>query len=102
MDQAEIAIPIMQATVQGQSALADFCSIRVGFGKVDNSGTDSDPRITFDADPLGFSGSLPLVVLFSLPSWMLQIEDPEDMIIALSFCVSPHTLCFVQKFGMFL
>ena len=101
MDRAEILNPTMQATLQGRSALSNF-SIKLGFGKVRNSGTDSDPRITFDVDPLGLAGSSPLVMSFSLPSRMLHGEDPEDMIIALSFRPSPYTLHLASKFGALL
>ena len=102
MDRAEISIPMMQATLKGRSVLASFCSIKVAFGKVNNSGTDSDPRITFDMDPLGWAGSSPLIVSFSLPSRMLHVEDPEDMAVGLSFRLSPHTLRLASKFGMSL
>ena len=102
MDRAEISIPMMQATLTGRSIVASFCSIKVAFGNVKNSGTDSDPRITFDVDPLGWAGSSPLVVSFSLPSLMLHVEGPEDMAIGLSFRLSPHTLRLASKFGVSL
>ena len=102
MDQARISIPAMQATLQGPSEHHNFSSIRLGFGKVKHSGTDSDPRITFDADPLGWAGSSPLVMSFSVPSRMLHREGPEDTMIALSFRPSPHTLRLAPKFGEFL
>ena len=102
MDRPEISNPMMQATLQGRSVVASFCSIKVGFGRVNNSGTNLDPRITFDADPLGWAGSSPLVVSFSLPSLMLHVEDPKDMSIALSFRLSPHTLHLASKFGVAL
>ena len=102
MDRAEISNPMMQATITGRSILACFCSIKMAFGKVNNSGTGSDPRITFDVDPLGPAGSSPLVVSFSLPSRMLHVDDPEDMAIGLSFRLSPHTLHLASKFGVSL
>jgi len=101
LDRAEITSPVIQATLQGQSGLHNFSSIKLGFGKVKNSGTDSDPRIIFDADPLGWAGSSPLVMSFSVPSGMLHGEDPKDMMIALSFRPSPHTHCLAPKFGPF-
>jgi len=102
MDQAKLPNAIMQASLQGRSAHSSFSSIKVGFGRVRNIGTDSDPRITFDADSTGWAGSSPLVVTFSLPSWALHVEAPEDMIIALSFRSSPQTIHLVPKFGMAL
>ena len=101
-DKDELANPILQATLQGRSAYLSFSSIKVGFGKVVNSGTVSEPRITFDADPSGFSGSSPLVVSFSLPSWTLNMEDPERMKVALSLRSLPQTVRLMYKFGMFL
>ena len=102
MDQAELSTSIMQASLQGQSAHSSFSSIKVGFGRVRNSGTDSNPRITFDADPTGWAGSSPLVVSFSLPSWTLHVEAPEDMIIALSLRLSPGNVHLIPKLGMSL
>ena len=102
MDRAELSTPMMQASVQGRSAYSSYSSIKVGFGKVKSSGTDSDPRITFDADPTGLAGSSPLVVSFSLPSWALLVEDPEDMTISLSFRASPQTAYLVPKLGLAL
>jgi len=100
MDRTELSTPIMQATLQKGSAHSSFSSIKVGFGKVRNSGTDSDPRIMFDADPAGWAGSSPLVVSFSLPSWILHIGDLERVIIALSLRASPQTVHLVPKLGM--
>ena len=100
MDRAELSTPIMQATLQGRSTHSSFSSIRVGFGKVKNSGTDSDPRITFDTDPAGWAGSSPLIVSFSLPSRSLGLEDPEDLIIMLSLRETPQTVHLVPKFGV--
>ncbi|KAF9785100.1 hypothetical protein BJ322DRAFT_1108563 [Thelephora terrestris] len=102
MDQAEISNTVMQASLQGESAYSGFASIKVGFGKVTNSGTVSEPRIDFDADPAGWAGSSPLVVSFSLPSWILLVEDPKNLIIALSLRLSPQIIHLVQKFGMSL
>ena len=100
VDQTKLSTPIMQAAVKNGSAHSSFSSIKVGFGKVRNSGTGSDPRIIFDADPAGWAGSSPLVVSFSLPSWMLHLGDPERVIIALSLRVSPQTVHLVPKLGM--
>jgi hypothetical protein len=102
MDQAKLPNPIMLASFQGKSAHSSFSSIKVGFGEVRNSGTDSDPRITFDADPTGWAGSSPLVVSFSLPSWTLHVEPPENLIIALSFRLSPQIVHLIPRFGMCL
>lgn len=99
MNQAELATPMMQASLQTLSAHSSFSSIKVGFGKVKNSGTNSDPRITFDADPTGWAGSSPLAVSFSLPSWTL---DQEDVVIALSLRTSPWTLQLIPKLGLYL
>ena len=93
---------IVQASLQGQSAHSSFSSIKVGFGRVRNSGTDSDPQIAFDADSTDWAGSSPLVVSFSLPSWALLVEAPEDLIIALSLRLSPQTIHLIPKFGMSL
>jgi hypothetical protein len=102
MDQAKLPNPIMLASFQGKSAHSSFSSIKVGFGKVRNSGTDSDPRITFDADPTGWAGSSPLVVSFSVPSWTLHVEPPGDMIIALSFRSSPQVVHLIPSLGVSL
>ena len=99
MDQANLFIPAMQATFRGRSAFYNFSSIKLGFGKIKSSGTDSDPRITFDADPLGWAGSSPLVMSFSVPSRILHREGPEDTTIALSFRSSVYTHHLVPKFG---
>ena len=98
----DLSMPIIQASLQGQSAHSSFSSIKVGFGKVKNSGTDSEPRIAFDPDPAGWAGSSPLFMSFSLPSWTLHVEDPEDMRIALSLRSSPQTVNLIPKFGMSL
>ena len=100
LDRATLSTPIIQASLQAPSAHSSFSSIKVGFGKVKNSGTNSDPRITFDADPAGWAGSSPLIVSFSLPSWTLK--DPEDKIITLSLRHSPQTVHLVPKFGVYL
>ena len=100
MDRAQLSMPMMHASLQGQSEHSSFSSIKVGFGKVENSGTDSDPRITFDADPTGWAGSSPLVVSFSLPAWTLK--DPEDKIIALSLRHLPQTVHLVPTLGVYL
>ena len=100
MDQAQLLTPMMQASLQGQSKHSSYSSIKVGFGKVKNSGTIPDPRITFDADPAGWAGSSPLVVSFSIPSWTIQ--DPEGWKIALSLRQSPQTVHLMSKFGMYL
>jgi hypothetical protein len=102
MDQAKLSTPMMQASLQGQSADCSFSSIKVGFGKIENSGTDSEPRIIFDPDPTGWAGSSPLVMSFSLPSWMLHAGGPEDTTIALSLRLSPQTVHLIPKFGMSL
>jgi hypothetical protein len=103
MDRDEISTPMMQASLQGRSLdSGSTFSMKVGFGKVKNSGTDSDPRITFDADPAGFAGSSPLVVSFSLPSWTLHIEAPENLTVALSLRLSPQTARLMPKLGTFL
>ena len=102
MGRAKLPNPIMQASLQGHPTHSSFSSIRVGFGRVRNSGTDSDPRITFDADSTGWAGSSPLIVTFSLPSWALHVKAPEDMMIALSFRLSPQTIHLVPKLGMAL
>lgn len=100
MDRAELpANPIMEASLQGHSTDFALSSIRVGFGRVKSSGTDSDPRITFDADPTGWAGSSPLIMTFSIPSWTLHTENPERMAIALSMRVSPQTVRLTPKFG---
>ena len=95
MDRAELSTPIFQASLQGRSTLSGFSSIKVGFGKVKDSGTDSDPRITFDADTAEWAGSSPLIVSFSLPSRSLQ--DPDDLIIALSLRKTPQTVHLIPK-----
>jgi hypothetical protein len=102
MDRDELSTPIMQASLKGRSTSSSYSSIKMGFGRVKNSGTGSDPRITFDADPTGFAGSSPLVVSFSVPSWMLGTEGPENMFIALSLRLTPQTIRLTQKFGMAL
>jgi hypothetical protein len=103
MNRAELSTPMLQASLQGRSLdSGSFSSIKVGFGRVKNSGTNSDPRITFDADPAGFAGSSPLVVSFSLPSWTLHIEDPENLAIALSLRLSPQTVRLIPRLGTFL
>ena len=102
MDQAELPNPLMQASLQGQSVYSSFSSIKLGFGRVRNSGSDLAPQITFDADPTGWTGSSQLVVSFSLPPWTLHVEAPEDITIALSFRLLPQTAHLVPKLGMFL
>jgi hypothetical protein len=102
MDRTRPSAPAMQASLRGRSADFGFSSIKVGFGRVKNSGTNSDPRITFDPDPTGLAGSSPLVVTFSLPSWTLHIEDPEDLTIALSLPFSPQSINLMASFGMSL
>ena len=102
MDRAKLSAPIMQASLQGRGAHSSFSSIKVGFGTVRNCGTDSNPRITFDADPSGWAGSSPLVVSFSLPSWTLHVEAPGNMIVALSLRSSPQNTRLIPKFGMSL
>ena len=102
MDQAKLLTPMMQASLQGPSTYSTFSSIKVGFGKVQNNGTASDPQITFNPDPTSWAGSSPLIMSFSLPSWILHIEDPEDKIIALSLRSSPQTFHLIPKLGMHL
>ena len=102
MDQAELLTPMMHASVQGRSGHSSYSSIKMGFGRVRNSGTGSDPRITFDIDPAGWAGTSPLVVSFSVPSWTLHVENPENMVVALSLRTSPQTVHLVPKFGMCL
>lgn len=100
MDRTKLLTPMMQASLKGKSADCSFSSIKVGFGKVKNSGTDSEPRIIFDPDPTGWTGSSPLVVSFSLPSWILHVDDPENMMIALSLRSSPQTIHLIPKLGI--
>jgi len=80
-----------------------YSSIKMGFGTVRNGGTNSDSRITFDADPSGLAGASPLVVSFSLPSGTLGEQDPENVVFALSFrSASRQTARLTSKFGLFL
>ena len=102
MDQAGLMTPMMQASLQGRSAHSSYSSIKVGFGTVKRGGTDSDPQITFNTDPTGLAGVSPLFVSFSVPSWTLHVENPENMVVALSFRSSPQTVHLVPKFGMCL
>lgn len=103
MDQTDLQTPMMQASILGREAHSYFASIKMGFGAIKNNGTDSDPRITFDADPTGWTGTSPLVMSFSVPSLALvHLEDPEDMTVAFSFRSSCQTIDLVPILGIFL
>ena len=98
-DQTKLLNTVMQASLEGKEAHMSFASIKMGFGKVSNSGSVSEPKITLDADPAGWAGSSPLIVSFSLPSRTLHLEDPKNMIITLCLRPSPGNIHLARKLG---
>jgi hypothetical protein len=94
--------PIMHGNLYGRSTHNIFASLRVGFGKVTSSGTNTRPRVVFEPDPSSWTGTSPLIVSFSVPSRALHIEPPDFMSVTLSIRSTPRTSLLIPKLGMCL
>jgi hypothetical protein len=94
-----IGTPIIHCEVRGSSSLAIFSSIHAVFGAATSTGTEEDPQVILDPDPLGWSGVSPLIVSFCIPSWILMIE-PRMTRIGLSVRNTPATVVLVPELGM--
>ena len=103
MDPDKVGTPVLHGNLHGPRTHNIFASIKLGFGKVESSGTEADPEVVFQPDPSSWAGTSPLVVSFSVPSCALHIEHPDVMSVALSLRSTPQTsTTFVPKLGMFL
>jgi len=95
--------PILHGNLLGRSTHNIFASLKIAFGKITSSGTDVCPGVVFEPDPSPWTGTSPLVVSFSVPSWVLHAEHPDVMTVTLGLRSTPQTtMLFMQQLGMYL
>ncbi|KAK7043352.1 MYND-type domain-containing protein [Favolaschia claudopus] len=86
--QRQAATPTLEAGVRGIRMNNLFSSVHAAFGTITMTGSQTDPKVVFTGDLKGMSGSMPLVVSFTMPAWLLTgdpgTELPKDIHITLA------------------
>lgn len=88
--------PILHCDVKSPSVHNVYPSITAAFGSVRRTTKGGNPWITWEEDPLGFSGRSPLVVSFNAPTWTLD----QTLSVALSLRATPYTIPWTRKLGI--
>ncbi|EGO03805.1 hypothetical protein SERLA73DRAFT_158294 [Serpula lacrymans var. lacrymans S7.3] len=97
----EIGTPPLQADVTGSWCQNTFTAIHVAFGRAISMGTKANPRVVFEEDTKGWSGTSSLVVSFTMPTRLLtDIEPPENLNVCLTIRSTPATVILMSKLGM--
>jgi hypothetical protein len=94
--------PPLHCDVRGTWSHNIFSSVHVAFGKVISVGTISEPRVSFEEDPVGWNGNSSLVASFIMPSGLLcDIEPMTNLKVCLSVksTSSATTVVLIQKLG---
>ncbi|KAK7031403.1 hypothetical protein R3P38DRAFT_2923366 [Favolaschia claudopus] len=93
--------PMFQCELQGRTFTNIFSSIRAVLGTVSVHGTGNDTRVDITEDPKGWSGTAPLVVSVSLPTFNLLVDEPRYMRISLGLHPTPSTSAgFARDLGL--
>ena len=102
-DPEQVGTPVLHGNLHSPNTHNIFASLKVGFGNVVSSGTDTCPGVVFEPDLFSWAGTSPLIVSFSVPSYTLHIEHPDAMTAALSLRATPQaSKVFLPKLGPFL
>ncbi|KAG5638310.1 hypothetical protein H0H81_000728 [Sphagnurus paluster] len=101
LEASNAGTPLLQCEVQGVNCMNVFTSIHVAFGRVIPMGSKANPRILFEEDPDGRRGSLPLVVSFVMPVWLLTDLEPMSALkVSLSVRSTTGTVSLIPKLGL--
>ncbi|RDB24852.1 hypothetical protein Hypma_007901 [Hypsizygus marmoreus] len=103
LEDSNLGTPLLQCDVRGTTAMNNFTSVHVAFGRVVPMGTPDNPWVVFEEDPLGRKGSMPLVATFTMPTWLLtDIEPMENLRVSLSVRSTTGTVLLIPKLGLAL
>lgn len=76
LDNPEVPTPAMLCYVSGSMTMNVFGSVHVAYGRALPMGTKGKPWVMFEEDPEGWAGTMPLVVSFTMPTWLLVGLEP--------------------------
>ena len=88
--------PVLHCDIKSSSLHNIYPSIITAFGSVQRTTKDGNPWIIWEEDPLGISGTSPLVVSFNAPAWTLN----QTLSIALSLRATPYTIPWTRQLGI--
>ncbi|KAF5355541.1 hypothetical protein D9758_006280 [Tetrapyrgos nigripes] len=96
----DVGTPLLQCDIAAHGMQNVFSSLHLAFGKVISVDDARNPRVIIEEDPQGQEGSLPLLVSFIMPSFLLaNIPDQEAVNVSFGLRSYPGSLPFVKKLG---